>query len=472
MTLRVGEFNSDISDQFPSIPVPKVAQAIKESGAQVAGVEEGGGEIPQLAADLGWRYYDVRTQIVSQLPLISPPGGGNLYDYVQLAPGKVVALENVHLPSTSYGPFLVAKGDSASQIVAAERKVRMGAITTDLAATATVRSQGIPMFLVGDFNSPSALDWTTAAAAGTSKFRPFALKWPVSEAVLHAGFKDSYRTVYPDPIANPGATWPAVRTPGGPATKKPADRIDFIYYTGSSTPTASRIVGEPGGAGVSATVSPWPSDHRAIASDFEVTPAPPPTLVSVAQPLVQVGTSESITYQAPGDAAKVGVWRSGVTGTATKLAPVATLPVAPGGATDGTLGLDTTSMQPGAYSVSLISTAGKRLASAGLWIESKGQRPEVGTTRSTYRVGQPLGVRWNWSPGDRWDWIGIYHRGANPNVAYYIDWAYTQAIVQGSMRIGAAAHGKWPLPPGKYSVYLLKDDLYVKIAGANFTIRG
>ena len=33
-----------------------------------------------------------------------------------------------------------------------------------------------------------------------------------------------------------------------------------------------------------------------------------------------------------------------------------------------------------------------------------------------------------------------------------------------------APTGPWPMKPGKYSVYLLRDDDYVKLASADFTI--
>jgi hypothetical protein len=35
-----------------------------------------------------------------------------------------------------------------------------------------------------------------------------------------------------------------------------------------------------------------------------------------------------------------------------------------------------------------------------------------------------------------------------------------------------SANGRFPLKAGDYSVYLLRDDGYVKIAGADFTITG
>jgi hypothetical protein len=33
---------------------------------------------------------------------------------------------------------------------------------------------------------------------------------------------------------------------------------------------------------------------------------------------------------------------------------------------------------------------------------------------------------------NRWDWVGIYERGADPNVASYFTWLYTGATVTGS----------------------------------------
>ena len=127
-TIKVAQFNCDISDEYPKIPAKLVARAIRVSGADVVGIEEGGGEIPQIAAALGWPYYDVRMQIVSRLPLIDPPHGNGLYTFVEVAPGRVAALENVHLPSNGYGPNLVKKGDTAAQVRAVEEKVRLPAV--------------------------------------------------------------------------------------------------------------------------------------------------------------------------------------------------------------------------------------------------------------------------------------------------------------------------------------------------------
>jgi hypothetical protein len=204
-TVRVAQFNCDISDEFPIIKASLVARAIRASGADVVGIEEGGGEIPQIAHALGWRYYDIRMQIVSRLPLVDPPDGNGLYTYVEVSPGRVVAMENVHLPSAPYGPVWVKHGKTAAQVIAMEKRVRLPAIQPELAAARTLHARGIPTFLTGDFNSPSFRDWTKATV-GTQPWRPYPLRWPVSAAVEATGFTDSFRAVHPNPVKTPGLT--------------------------------------------------------------------------------------------------------------------------------------------------------------------------------------------------------------------------------------------------------------------------
>ena len=464
-TLIVGQFNTDISDEYPRIDNAKVAEAIKLSAADVVGVEEGGAAIPELAKDLGWSYYDVRMQIVSRLPLIDPPGADGVYTFVQVTPGHVVAMENVHLPSSPYGPYWVRDGKTAQQVVAMERHARLPAIQAQLAAAHDLEQQGIPVFLTGDFNSPSFQDWT-AATVGTRKYTPYAVRWPVTAAVVAAGFRDSYRTVYPDPVQDPGLTWPVHRPiPGwNPKPRDPLDRIDFIFATAPATPTASIIVGEPGGPQLAATVAPWQSDHRDIASTFLVAGVAPPTLVSMAQRLITVGDPAVAAYHAPaGDRVEVGV-APPQQGTFT---PIEGQDAA---GADGTLRFDTSSWKPGAYEARLVDASGAPASTYPFWVEAPGTVPRIAVAKPSYRVGEPIQVSWENAPGERWDWVAVYARGADPNVASYLTWAYTKSTVDGSLTLDRPSFGPWPLKPGKYSVYLLKDDLYVKAAAATFTV--
>ena len=160
VSLKVMVFN--IENGGTQVSFAKVAQAIKKSGADVAGIEEACGHMPRLARLLGWPYYDRRLQIVSRYPLVDPPGGNGVYTFVQLAPGQVVAMENVHLPSAPYGPNWVRDGKTRAQVLAMERRVRLPAIQDQLAALPGLAAQDIPVFLTGDFNAPSWRDWTKA----------------------------------------------------------------------------------------------------------------------------------------------------------------------------------------------------------------------------------------------------------------------------------------------------------------------
>ena len=79
-------------------------------------------------------------------------------------------------------------------------------------------------------------------------------------------------------------------------------------------------------------------------------------------------------------------------------------------------------------------------------------------------------MSWVFAPGQRWDWIGIYERGRDPHVAWYLLWLYTGSTIEGSAVLDDAANGRWPLPAGRYSVYLLADDGYKLLARADFEI--
>jgi endonuclease/exonuclease/phosphatase family metal-dependent hydrolase len=483
VTLNVMVFN--IEDGGTLVSFAKVVQAIRESGADVVGIEEAEGHIPRLAHDLGWPYYSTRYQVVSKYPLIDPPSDDNLHVLVEPVPGKVVALMNVHLPSDPYGPYWIRDGKSVAKVIALEKSVRLPAIAPRLAALPGLLSQGIPVFLTGDFNSPSSLDWTPAAIGsrsydrGTKPWPPVALDWPVSKAVLAAGFRDSYRDIYPDPVTHPGITWwarkPHVAVAGenfGPLDVK--DRIDYVYAAGASTTTASRIVGETQAAGVSVHVSPWPSDHRAVVSTLQVTPATPPVFVATRQRLLNVGTHLAVTFHSPGGPDE-SVAITGPGGAATQ-PPVAEQPTGSAAPTDGTLSFATRGLRPGHYRVSLRDGAGAELAHCWFWLKAPRAQPRVFTARRVYKVGQPIVVEWRDTPGERWDWVAVYDRRADPNVAYYYLWGYTFATIAGHCTLDRTQPyfgydpQPWPLKAGTYSIYLLRDDGYSVICRKVFRV--
>ncbi len=462
--LRVMEFNIEYGGTV--VRFRSIVEAIQAADADVVGIEEGEGNIPRLAKALDYPYYNVRLQIVSRFPLIDPPHGNGLYLFVELGPGQVVALANVHLPAGPYSPNLVRRGAKRKTILEIERRVRVPAVEPAVTALSGLVAQGVPSFLLGDFNTPSRLDWTPETVGLRDQIH-YPVNWPVSAFVERAGFRDSFREAHPDPVTDEGLTWPSGRPhpPGvwSPGPHAPADRIDFLYAAGDATTVGSELVGESGGPGVTIGVDPWGTDHRAVVSEFSVLAGSAPTFVAVADRLVEAGVDQQVTFHAAdADGYHVVVIPKGDPSH-----PVADVPTA--GATDGTIPIATDDWIPGAYEAMLMS-ADAVLSRIRFWVEAPGDRPRVSTTRATYGVGEPIHVTWSNAPGERWDWVGVYPRGADPSIDTYLTWFYTHTAIHGSGALDADSSGPWPLPSGRYSVLLLADDGYRVLARTAFSV--
>jgi len=139
------------------------------------------------------------------------------------------------------------------------------------------------------------------------------------------------------------------------------------------------------------------------------------------------------------------------------------------GASDGTLAFPTEGWAAGDYEAVLVGPDAE-LSRIPFWVQAAGEGPHVGTTQTAYRVGDPITVTWHGAPGNRWDWVGVYAAGADPNVDPYIEWLYTGATIDGSATFDRDAHGAWPLGPGDYNVFLLEDDAYRAVATGAFSV--
>ncbi|MBJ6368168.1 endonuclease/exonuclease/phosphatase family protein [Snuella sedimenti] len=144
-----------------------------------------------------------------------------------------------------------------------------------------VSSETRPVILLGDFNEPSHLDWTSGQAA-MFDHHGVVMEWHTTKSLEDNGFVDAFRAVYPDEIANPGITWPSVATGVGSTSWTPEaderDRIDYIFYKGANvSATSAAIVGPKASYvnNVSSTANttndtfeadqlPWPSDHKGV----------------------------------------------------------------------------------------------------------------------------------------------------------------------------------------------------------------
>src|SRR6188474_2792093 len=101
-----------------------VVDAIKQSKADVVGLQEATGNTRKVAEGLGWNYNE-RTQVISRFPIVDPGGADGLYVFVQPTPSSVVAVANVHLPSTPYGPYRARDGYTEEQVLGLERRIRL-----------------------------------------------------------------------------------------------------------------------------------------------------------------------------------------------------------------------------------------------------------------------------------------------------------------------------------------------------------
>lgn len=445
----------------------KVVEAIRLADPDVVALEEAEGNTAKVAEALGWPYHSVRSQLVSKLPLIDPPGADGVYEYVEIRPGEVVAIANVHLPSDPYGPYLVRDGEPLETVLQTERDTRLAWLQPKLDGVAPVIAAGIPTFVVGDFNAPSHLDWTTEMVGVLPQIKE-PIDWPVSEAMAAAGFRDAYREVYPDPVTSPGLTWWAGRplVDGYPDHKDPQDRIDQIHVNGRAAATAARIVGEVGGPQVDIAVDPWGSDHRAVVADFRLTPGVPEAFVAVDSHRVTSGDDVAIRYRTSGAS---GERLAIAPADAASSTPLATIDL-PAGETDGVVTRSSVGWPTGDLEVQLLAADGTITSRTPLHVAAPDAKPSITLAADTVKTGEPIDVRFTGTPGSRWDWFGLYPRGGDPATDDYLYYAYTGSRVSGTTTIDEAGEGDWPIPPGEYDLLLLLDDGYTELARVPLTI--
>src|SRR5690606_36246829 len=222
-----------------------VVEAIRRAGADIVGIQEAEGNLARLATDLGW-HYNLRTHVISRFPIIGPPDAGGRYALVEVQPGRVVAIANMHLPPTPSGAAWFRAGRNPAKVVAMEKEVRLSIAQRFIDPLPRLAQQGVPGFLSGDFNSPSHQDWIKATV-GRFAHRDHVVAWPVTRAAADAGRRDSFRDLHRSPLDYPGSTWWAERpdiADFNPTDETSRTRIDFLWYGGPATVTGSRLVGE------------------------------------------------------------------------------------------------------------------------------------------------------------------------------------------------------------------------------------
>lgn len=291
-TLRIMSYNVWGGGGNESKGVEETVAVIKAANADIIGMQETrlesdpctaescpatGTSVARATADsLGFFYYD-QTQtnvalwanaVISRYPI----GAASAHDLgVPIdVNGVTVWAFNIHhddepyqpyqLLGIEYGPAPFIKTEAEAQEWANKtRGPAMDLLFEDMKAAEGAAA----VFVFGDFNEPSEYDWTEAAVAAGQQ--PVKVEWPTTHRLSEAGFVDTYRAAFPDPVARPAYTW----TPQGDEADKEDhhDRIDFAFAKADGLKVISAaIVGETGPR-TDLAVDPWPSDHRATMAE-------------------------------------------------------------------------------------------------------------------------------------------------------------------------------------------------------------
>jgi hypothetical protein len=433
---------------------------IDQVDADIVGVLESYNRLPEMAENTGYPYFNVSLQLLSKYPIHEPSGAEGRYALIEVRPGYVVAFFNVHLDYVKFGMRLLRRGLSVDEVMASETAIRASALEVPIQLAGDLIDRGFPVFLTGDHNQPSSLDFGESTV-GTRPGIDEPVPWPVSEALIEAGFRDTYRDIHPDPLETPGITHP-----------RRGERIDYVYAAGPSETSDSKLVGKDGDPDVEIGFDTWRSDHLAVVSSFDVTPVTMPVMVSVDRALLTQGDPLTVAYRAPGPEGVVALIPEGVE------APVVSEELA---GESGTIDVDTSSLGPGGHAAVLQEADGSEVARVDLWIRGADAQIQLSTDRSTYEEGESIVVSWTEGPANRWDWIGIYEaEAADPEVDDYLLWNYTglgesgtvPPSTSGSVTMDDDAQGPWPLPPGDYVVHYLIIDRYISVGSAPFEVVG
>jgi exodeoxyribonuclease-3 len=269
LTIRIMTYNVCRGGTYQGQPLSQSAKMIKMAKADIVGLQEIGENVPKLAELLGWNHsgpFLTRYEIIEEIKGISRRPSDGIK--VRLTSGQEAYVFNNHLPHPPYQPYqllgltagyrVYPKIDTEAEAIAGAKKTRGRFITRLFKQIRTLPDQEAPVFVVGDFNEPSHLDWTEAAAK--SGRHPMKVEFPTSLMMAQAGYIDAYRTVHPDEMAKPGFTWTPLKKADDPTIHH--DRIDYVYFKGIKVIDA-KVIGESK-ENADIVVSPYPSDHRAV----------------------------------------------------------------------------------------------------------------------------------------------------------------------------------------------------------------
>lgn len=274
-TVTIMSYNIYRGGTMRKQPLSQTAKVIQDAKADIVGLQEmrspKGDNTDKLAALLGWNHH---ASIFTPYEIVKEKKNGIK---VRLPSGQQAYVFNLHLPSNPYQPYQLLEIrpkwhkhwdtpfiKTEAEAIESANQARGREITSLLKEVQALPDSDTPVFVVGDFNEPSHLDWTEATAKAGR--HPIKVAFPTSLAMKEAGFRDAWRVVFPNEMQKPGFTWSPLTTPDDP--KDHHDRIDFVYFRGTAIHvTEAKVVGESQ-ENADVVISPYPSDHRAIVATF------------------------------------------------------------------------------------------------------------------------------------------------------------------------------------------------------------
>lgn len=166
---------------------------------------------------------------------------------------------------------------------------RDDAIRVFIADAAKEIEIGRLVFLGGDFNEPSHRDWVEENK-NRYDHNGVVMNWHNTVALEKAGYLDTYREIYPNPISHPGFTYPAdnplvdIKKLAWSPEADDRDRIDFIFYQPDVKLKLKKvaILGPNGSIARNKRIPEllqdpfikplgvWPTDHKAVLAIFNL----------------------------------------------------------------------------------------------------------------------------------------------------------------------------------------------------------
>ena len=246
----------------------RVAEIIRDSGADLVALQETYGSGEWIAGQLGFHFHPRGTNVslLSRYPVIEDVSVFEPFKcvgaVVELPGGRRVACYSIWLPyDREIWEAGTRDGATPESLLAAcaasERdleRIREG-IGERLSGTPHA---DLPIVIAGDFNSMSHFDYVPSA---TQQYQAV-IDWPTSRVMTEAGFRDAWRETHPEVDRVADRTW----SPRFPEQEQ--DRIDFVYYRGPGIQARAAVRIDRHEAG-------FPSDHAAVVAEFVVTPEPP-----------------------------------------------------------------------------------------------------------------------------------------------------------------------------------------------------